>query len=60
MAAKAYLKARGVHPTYQALRHLLSLHFQAHRGMAHQRVWSYPDGKGEPGPIEIRHLWLHV
>jgi len=34
MAAKAYLKARGVHPTYQALRHLLGLHFHAHRDLA--------------------------
>jgi len=34
MAAKAYLKARGIHPTYQALRHLLGLHFHAHRDMA--------------------------
>jgi hypothetical protein len=26
----------------------------------HQRSWKYPEGDGEPGPIEIRHLWLAV
>lgn len=26
----------------------------------HQRGWSYVDGSGQPGPIEIRHLWLHI
>lgn len=26
----------------------------------HQRDWKYADGDGEPGPIEIRHLWLVV
>lgn len=26
----------------------------------HDRDWSYPDGSGRPGPIEVRHLWLRV
>lgn len=26
----------------------------------HERNWSYVDGSGQPGPIEIRHLWLHI
>jgi len=26
----------------------------------HQRDWPYPDDEGYPGPITIRHLWLHV
>lgn len=26
----------------------------------HQRTRPYPGGEGYPGPIEIRHLWLHV
>ncbi len=26
----------------------------------HKRDWSYPDNDGYPGPIVIRHLWLHV
>lgn len=26
----------------------------------HKRNWSYPDNEGIPGPIAIRHLWLHV
>lgn len=26
----------------------------------HQRNWWYLDKSGQPGPIEIRHLWLYV
>lgn len=26
----------------------------------HRREWPYPGDKGYPGPIELRHLWLHV
>jgi len=26
----------------------------------HERNWHYLDGDGYPGPIAIRHLWLHV
>lgn len=26
----------------------------------HERVWPYPGTKNYPGPIEVRHLWLHV
>lgn len=26
----------------------------------HERLWPYPGTKDYPGPIEVRHLWLHV
>jgi hypothetical protein len=26
----------------------------------HDRPWSYPETRGIPGPVEIRHLWLNV
>jgi hypothetical protein len=26
----------------------------------HARDWLYPEGRGVPGPIELRHLWLTV